>query len=155
MKMDFETIEDIITYAVAKEREAAEFYENLSKNEEFSVAKKTFAEFAIEERKHEALFADLGSNLEKLDSYEYKWIPDIKRSNYMTELTYEPGMAYVDILRMAMKREEQALRFYNDIGAQVQDEQFVKACKFLAQEEAKHKNILETIYDEHMAQMGD
>ena len=153
--MDFETIEDIIAYAVEKEREAAEFYENLSKNEEFSVAKQTFAEFAVEERKHEALFADLGNNPEKLENYDYKWIPDIKRSNYMTELTYEPGMAYVDILRMAMKREEQALQFYNDIAGKVEDEQFIKACKMLAQEEAKHKNILETIYDDHMAEMGD
>ena len=153
--MDFETIEDIIAYAVEKEREAAEFYENLSKNEEFSVAKKTFAEFAVEERKHEALFADLGSNPEKLEKYDYKWIPDIKRSNYMTELTYEPGMGYVDILRMAMKREEQALQFYNDVAGKVEDEQFIKVCKVLAQEEAKHKNILETIYDDHMAQMGD
>ena len=153
--MDFKTLEDIVTYAVEKEREAAEFYETLSKNEKFSVAKKTFAEFALEERKHEALFADLGKNIEKLDSYEFKWIPDIKRSNYMTELTYEPGMGYVDILRLAMKREEQALQFYNDIAGKVDDEQFLKACKFLAQEEAKHKNILETIYDDHMAQMGD
>ena len=45
--MDFETIEDIIAYAVEKEREAAEFYETLSKKEEFSVAKKTFADFAL------------------------------------------------------------------------------------------------------------
>jgi len=153
--MDFKTIEDIIAYAVEKEREAAEFYETLSKKEEFSAAKKTFADFALEERKHEALFADLGSNVEKLEAYDYKWIPDIKRSNYMTELTYEPGMAYVDILRLAMKREEQALQFYNDIAGKVEDEQFTKACKFLAQEEAKHKNILETIYDDHMAEMGD
>jgi rubrerythrin len=153
--MDFKTIEDIIAYAVEKEREAAEFYETLSRKEAFSVAKKTFAEFALEERKHEALFADLGNNVEKLDAYEYKWIPDIKRSNYMTELTYEPGMAYVDILRIAMKREEQALRFYNDVAGKVEDEQFIKVCKFLAQEEAKHKNILETIYDDHMAEMGD
>ena len=153
--MDFATIEDIIAYAVEKEKEAAEFYENLSKNEEFSVAKKIFAEFAQEERKHEALFADLGNHLEKLESYEYKWIPDIKRSNYMTELAYEPGMAYVDILRMAMKREEQALQFYNDVAGKVEDEQFIKVCKMLAQEEAKHKNILETIYDDHMATMGD
>ena len=153
--MDFKTMEDLVAYAVEKEREAAEFYETLSKNEEFSVAKKTFAEFAEEERKHEALFADLGGNVEKLDAYEYKWIPDIKRSNYMTELIYEPGMAYVDILRLAMKREEQALQFYNDIAGKVEDEQFTKACKFLAQEEAKHKNVLETIYDDHMAKMGD
>ncbi len=153
--MDFKTMGDIIAYAVEKEREAAEFYETLSRNESFSVAKQIFAEFAIEERKHEALFADLGGNVAKLDAYAYKWIPDIKRSNYMTELIYEPGMGYVDILRIAMKREEQALQFYNDIGAKVDDETFMKACKFLAQEEAKHKSILEKIYDDHMAEMGD
>ena len=146
--MDFKTMGDLIAYAVEKEREAAEFYETLSQNETFSVAKQTFAEFALEERKHEALFADLGGNAAKLDAYDYKWIPDIKRSNYMTELTYEPGMTYVDILRIAMKREEQALQFYNDIAGKVEDEQFIKACKFLAQEEAKHKLRFEIEYDD-------
>jgi rubrerythrin len=153
--MDFKTMGDLIAYAVEKEREAAEFYEMLSKNEKFAVAKKIFAEFAVEEKKHEALFSDLSGNVAKLDAYEYKWIPDIKRSNYMTDLTYEPGMDYIDILRIAMKREEQALRFYNDIADKVDDEKMLKACRFLAQEEAKHKYGLEKIYDDHMAEMGD
>ena len=153
--MDFKTMGDIIAYAVEKEREAAEFYEMLSKNEEFSVARQIFEEFAREEKKHEALFSDLSGNVEKLDAYEYKWIPDIKRSDYMTDLTYEPGMNYPDILRIAMKREEQALRFYNDIADRVDDEQMLKTCRFLAQEEAKHKYGLEKIYDDHMAEMGD
>ena len=105
----------------------------------------------------------LGNNVPEL----FKWIhfhgdPERNQTELIkeklpdyAELTYEPGMGYVDILRMAMKREEQALQFYNDIAGKVEDEQFIKACKFLAQEEAKHKNILETIYDDHMAQMGD
>jgi rubrerythrin len=41
--MHFENIEAIIDFAIEKEREAAEFYENISKNEEdFSGSKKMF-----------------------------------------------------------------------------------------------------------------
>ena len=153
--MSFNSVEEIIAYAVGKEKEAVEFYEGLSQKESFSAAKTTFEDFANEERKHVALLEGFTENKEKIAEYKYEWIPDIKRSDYMVDIEYEEGMYFNDILRLAMKREEKALALYNDLAGKVEDDDFVKMFKILAQEEAKHKRILETIYDDFMAEQGD
>jgi rubrerythrin len=107
--MNFEDIEAIIDFAIEKEREAAVFYESISKDEEdFSGSKKMFAEFAVEEQKHEKILQDFktGGISKSLEEYQLKWITDIKRSDYMVDLSYEKGMPYNEILLLAMKREE-------------------------------------------------
>ena len=156
--MNFEDIEAIIDFAIEKEREAAEFYESISKDEEdFSGSKQMFAEFAVEEQKHEKILHDYktGGISKSLEEYQLKWITDIKRSDYVVELEYTPGMAYNDILMLAMKREEKALQLYNDFLNQADTDDGKKLFKVLCQEEAKHKLALETLYDDYMAEMGD
>ena len=64
-------------------------------------------------------------------------------------------MHYRDILMLAIKREEKALKLYNDLLKRVGDAQGQKIFKILCQEEAKHKLALETMYDDFMAEMGD
>jgi rubrerythrin len=79
----------------------------------------------------------------------------MKRSDYMVDLKYEDGMNYVDILRLAMKREEQALKMYNELQKKTDNPENIKLLKVLCQEEAKHKLFLESLYDDHMAEQGD
>ena len=55
-----------------------------------------------------------------MKSYKLKWIKDIKRSDYVVELEYRKGMAYNEILMLAMKREEKALKLYNDFLKQAE-----------------------------------
>ncbi len=156
--MNFEDIEAIIDFAIEKEREAAVFYESISKDEEdFSGSKKMFAEFAVEEQKHEKILQDFktGGISKSLEEYQLKWITDIKRSDYMVDLSYEKGMPYNEILLLAMKREEKALKLYNDFLEKADTDESKKLFKVLCQEEAKHKLALETIYDDYMAKMGD
>ena len=90
-----------------------------------------------------------------MQEYQLKWITDIKRSDYVVDLEYQKGMAYNEILMLAMKREEKALKLYNDFLDQADTEEGKKLFKILCQEEAKHKLALETMYDDYMAQMGD
>jgi rubrerythrin len=73
----------------------------------------------------------------------------------MVDIEYEKGMHYTDILRLAMKREEKALKLYNELQTKIQGEAYLKLFKILAQEEAKHKRALETLYDDYMADQGD
>jgi len=153
--MSFESFEEIISFAIEKEKEAAAFYEEAFQQEVFSGNRKTFEEFAAEERKHQAMLEGFSKNREKLSKYQFKWVPDLKRSDYMLDLEYEKGMFYTDILIVAMKREEQSLKLYNDLTEKAKDENLIKLFKILAQEEAKHKNILETFYDDYMAEQGD
>jgi rubrerythrin len=119
--MHFENIEEIIDFAIEKEREAAEFYQKISNDEEdFSGSKKMFAEFAAEEQKHEKILQEFKTKgiTKSLEEYQLKWITDIKRSDYLVDLDYEQGMPYNEILLLAMKREEKALKLYNDFLAQ-------------------------------------
>ena len=154
--MNFNSVEEIVEYALGKEKEAVEFYTELSQNETFAAAKQTFEQFASEEKKHVKLLEDLGNDKVKIGEYKFEWVPDMKRSDYMVDVEYEPGMHYTDILRLAMKREEKALQLYNDLADKAADRQdFVNVFKMLCQEEAKHKQILETIYDDFMAEQGD
>lgn len=153
--MTFGSIGEILAYAIEKEKEAAEFYEEVSEKERFAGAKEMFKEFAAEERKHQSLLENYEGNKEKLAEYKLEWIPDIKRSDYMVDIVYEPGMHYSEILRLAMKREEMALKLYNELQSQTDNQDFIKLFQILAQEEAKHKKFLETLYDDFMAQQGD
>ena len=118
--MDFADLEAIIDFAIEKEQEAAAFYDKISKDEEdFSGSKQMFQEFAAEERKHEKILKDFktGGISKSLKEYRLKWITDIKRSDYLVDLTYSKGMPYNEILLLAMKREEKALKLYNDFLA--------------------------------------
>ena len=153
--MNFNSFEELIEYATEKEKEAVAFYEDIALKAPSSNQRKILEGFAKEERKHQALFEDFGKNKEKLEEYNFKWIPDIKRSSYIVDMEYEEGMDYVDLLRLAMKREEKALQLYNDLLENTDKEELKKLFKMLCQEEAGHKLKLETIYDDFMAEQGD
>lgn len=151
--MRFGSFQEIMDYAVEKEREAAAFYEEASAKEIYSGARETLQAFAKEERKHESLLKNFTE--ENLALYRAEKIPDLKRSDYLVDMKYEPGMSYPDLLRLAMKREEKAFKFYSDFGAQARNEGHKKLFATLAQEESKHKFRLESLLDDYLAQVGD
>ena len=153
--MNFDSIEEVIQFAIEREKEAAAFYEEASKQGSYSGAKEAFGEFAAEERKHQGILEGFLKGETKVSDYQYKWIPDMKRSDYLVDMEYESGMSYPDMLRLAMKREEKALRLYNEFLEKAEKEDVKNIFKMLCQEEAKHKQKLETLYDDYMAKMGD
>ena len=149
--MGFDSVKEVLEYSMGKEKEAVEFYEELSSNETFPPAKETFVKFAKEEQKHYDLFKGFLEDNAKLYGYKMQKIEDLKISEYMEELTYRPGMRYNELLRLAMKREEKAMNFYKDMAGKVEDPNVVGVFQMLIQEEAKHKSILEKIYDDFLA----
>lgn len=151
--MPFDTFDEIMTYAIEKEKEAAQFYEDLSRRESAQGVKELFHEFADEERRHRRMLENFSH--EQVDRYSIRKIPDLKRSDYLVDLQYVPDMAYADILRLAMKREEKAHAFYRDFAAKTAEAEHRKLFEMLAQEEAKHKLRLETMLDDYLAAMGD
>lgn len=151
--MDFETFEEIMNYAIGKEKEAVAFYEKISNHEKFSGIREEFKSFAKEEQRHVDMLTNFSK--ENVEDYKIIKIPDLKRSDYLVDVEYEPGMPYQDILRLAVKREEKAVKLYNDFGNKAAREEHKKLFQVLAQEESKHKLTLETILDDYMAKMGD
>jgi len=151
--MEFKKFEDIIDFAIEKEREAVSFYEEAAEAQTAADAQKMFKEFADEERKHERMLQNVSE--EDVSGYDFEWIPDMKRSNFLVDIPYEKNMAYKDMLHLAIKREEKALALYNELLKTAENENFKNIFKMLCQEEANHKLKLETVYDDYMAEMGD
>ena len=155
--MGFKDLNEIIDYAIAREKEAEDFYNAISQEESMSGAREMLEEFAVMEQKHQVLLEKFKTKgLDKsLANYNFKWIKDIKRSDYVVEMEYKKGMGYGDILLIASQREGAALKLYNALLAQAENEDAKQLFKVLCQEEAKHKKIFETKYDDYMAEMGD
>ncbi len=149
--MNFESMDDILAYAIGKEKEAVQFYTDLAGKENFKSVKETFEGFAGEEEKHVQLLQGLSSDKSKVEDYELKAVPDLKISDYLVETEYKEGMFMQDILRIAMKREEVAVKLYTDLATKTDNAEIVKVLNILSQEEAKHKLILETMYDDFLA----
>lgn len=157
INMEFTDLNEILDFAIEKEQEAADFYAMVARQEEMSGSREMFEDFASEELKHKQMLSDMkkGDTDESVKKYKFEWITDIKRSNYLVDIAYHDRMTYREILHLAMKREEKALRLYNDLLEAAEDDGTKKLFTVLCQEEAKHKLALESLYDDFMAEMGD
>ena len=153
--MQFKSLDEILGFAIEKEKEAVTFYNDLSKKETLSALTKTFKELAQEEAKHVKLLTNISMNKDVINSYELKKIPDLKISDYLVAMEYSEGMVMQDILILAMKREEMAVKLYTQMALGAGDEESVKLFKLLAQEEAKHKLTFEVLYDDSLAGQGN
>ena len=144
--MNFKTFEEIMEYAINKEKEAEKFYTEASEKETYSGAKELFRGFALEERGHQKMLENFSA--ENIEYFKERKIPDLKISDYTVDMEYKPNMPYDDILRLAAKREEKAFKFYTDFAERAEQESHKKLFKILAQEESKHKLRFELEYDE-------
>ncbi len=149
--MEFGSVDEILNFAIDREKEAVEFYSSLAKEATRNSLKETFERFAQEEEKHVALLSDIKGNKAQIDSYEIQKIPDLKISDYMVETEYEQGMPMPEILKIAMKREEKAVKLYSMLADQTDNADAKKVFQILVQEESKHKLALESMYDDYLA----
>ena len=153
--MNFASVDEILTFAIDREKEAVSFYTDLSKKESTQSMKQTFNELAQEEAKHVKLLTGFSKNKAAIASYQVKEIADLKISDYLTDIEYTEGMIMEDVLTLAMKREEMAVKLYNDMSEKTQDQEAVKLFRLLVQEESEHKLKFEQMYDDCLQDQGN
>lgn len=153
--MVFGSVDEILNFAIDKEKEAVAFYRSLAGEATRTSLKETFERFAQEEEKHVALLSDISGNKARIDAYEFKTIPDLKISDYLVDTEYKQGMPMPEILKLAMKREEKAVKLYGMLADQTDNADAKKMFMILVQEESKHKLGLETMYDDYLAQQDN
>jgi len=149
--MKFGSVDEILNFAIDKEKEAVAFYLSLAKEATRASLKETFERFAKEEEKHVSLLSNIAGNNERIDSYKFKKITDLKISDYMVETEYKEGMPMPEILKIAMKREEKAVKLYSALADKTDNDNAKKVFMILVQEESKHKLALESMYDDYLA----
>ena len=151
--MNFKSVDEILQFAIDREKEAVKFYASLGQEAPSEALKQTFIDFSKEEQKHVTLLSDISGNKAMIESYELKKIPDLKISNYMVDTKYEKGMPMPDVLKLAMKREEKSVKLYQILGDKTDNADAKKLFQILVQEESKHKLGLESMYDDYLAGM--
>jgi rubrerythrin len=141
---NFNTVDDILNFAIKEEVGAFDFYTDLAAKASPAM-KIVFEGFAAEETGHRAKLLDIKTG--KMILAAKDTIVDLKIADYLVEVTPSPHMSYRDALILAMKKEKAAFRMYSDLAARTQGvlkETFLG----LAQEEAKHKLRFEVEYDD-------
>jgi rubrerythrin len=138
--------EEIISFAIEKEVEAASFYENLAGKVKNPVMKDAVLSMADEERKHQRILSNLTPK--QVSSFTEPNIEDFKISDYIVEPPATDDIKYPDLLVLAMKREEKAHQMYAQLEQRAADDATRKVFALLKTEELKHKRKLETEYEE-------
>jgi len=143
-------VEEYIKFAIDKEIEAVDFFTKCSEMAVKENMKKTFREFAAEEKKHQEMLQQF--NPDNIKTIEVADVEDLKIADYFEEISFDPAMSIQEIFIMAMKREDAAYKMYEILADKGHggDPAVEKLFRFLAGEELKHKNYFQKEYDDHI-----
>ncbi len=148
-----ESFEELISLAIQKEEEAYDFYMTAAKHAEHQSSIQLLEELAAQEMKHkEKLQRALNSGVCK--TFECNSVEELERldlSQYLVDIPLKPSSTSQDILIVAIKREEVAYKFYMTLAGLTKLDSHRAVFETLAKEEQKHKELLESIYDEHIS----
>ncbi len=141
----WETVDDILDFAIEREIESYNFYTSLSEKSEIGAIKKLFASFAKEEEGHRIKLEAAKSG--KMLNLAAKEIMNLKVTDYLVDIKPSEDMSYQDVLILAAKKEKSAFLLYTTLSEAVSDGEMKTFFEILAQEEAKHKLRFEIEYD--------
>ena len=145
---EFNSIEEILEFAMEEEQKAVDFYTGLAGSSKTEDMQKIFIEFAKEEMGHKARLKTILE--EGQFSVEQENITDLHISDFLVSIEPTPNMTYEEALVVAMKKEKSAFRLYTALMERAQNPELKNIFHSLAQEEAKHKLRFEVEYDEYV-----
>jgi len=148
--MTREQFQEIINFAVEREREAQRFYNEAAKKAKWPHISDLLRELELQEKGHERHL--LGLEIPKVQKAHLDPVPDMRISDFMVDMEYKPDMDFQDIMVLAMKREEKAVKLYRELANSCTDPQVCKLFAVMAEEESKHKFKLEREYEDTVLQ---
>jgi rubrerythrin len=147
MDRRFESVDEILDFAIGNEEEANRFYLDLAAKMDVPAMKEVLEDFAREERGHKA-------KLEAVKRGQYSFgagaaqVQDLGLADYLVAQEPTADMSYTEALILAMKKEKAAYKLYLDLAAVAEAEELTNLFLALAGEEAKHKLRFEIEYDD-------
>ncbi|MHC5157697.1 MAG: ferritin-like domain-containing protein [Planctomycetota bacterium] len=146
--MEFETIQDILEFAISKEQASVQFYKDLASQMSDQATRALFETLVRNEQTHIQV---LQLEINKL-GYTVKPEEQAPASVYLWEERLElddeaRDMDFVDALVLGIQKERAAFRLYAQILGSTENEQFAKTLMELAEEEMRHVLQLEREYE--------
>lgn len=146
--MEFTTLEDVIRFAVRREDAAYRLYRNAAEKAPNIATRKMFEELAAEEAGHKEVFSRI--DIVEALSTQVEGAADMHLAEYMAELPFREDMTYAEILRFAIKTEENAYQLYLAAARMTGDPKLRRTLEAFANVEKGHRLRLEEIYDERV-----
>ncbi len=144
--MTVQEYNEILDFALQREREAVQFYTDLQNETKFHDQKKMLQELEAMEMGHIAVIENIRKK--GVRDEDIKKIPNLRISEYLTVDADKLDMTYQNILIKAMKREEASVKLYSDMSIKFPDPEISNLFRRLVAEEAQHKLLFEKRYDE-------
>ena len=140
------SVEEILDFAIAREKEAQAFYSQLAESSTLKHSAKLFKEFSAMEKGHAAKLQAVKDG-KKLISAAGK-VADLKLADYTVAEEPSGDLDYQGALHLAMQREKAAFKLYSKLAGSTEDAELKETFLALANEEAQHKLKIELEYDE-------
>jgi rubrerythrin len=146
--MNTKKLNDIIDFAIAEEVKAYTMYEAAMQKTKDQAGQSMLKELANMERGHEAKLKALkeGKDVE----FDDKRVEDLKISDYMDTVDLKDDSGFQEVLVFAMKAEKKAYELYLNMSQFYMRKEKGDLLVNLANEELKHKNMLERYYDDNI-----
>lgn len=142
----FKSLQEVITFAIGKEEASYLLYKKTAGMVKEVSSRKMLEEMAEQELGHKRLLQ--GMDQERIATYQVVKVPDLKIGDYLVDIEYRDDMTYQQVLIFAMKAEEKAAQLYTSACLLTNDPEAIKMLELLANEEKKHKFIIEALYDD-------
>lgn len=146
--MKFISLEEVIKFAIEREETAYKLYTHAAQQTTSIAARKMFEEMAAEEAGHKEVFSKI--DLARAEQHKSTQIPDMKISQYLVDVPFQPDMTYQEILTYAIKTEDNACKLYEAAVTMTDDPHLKNVLQVFADVEKGHKFRLERLYDEHV-----
>lgn len=144
------SIESVIKRAIQLETDSEALYRNAAATVTDDAVRQRLQEMAAQERGHRAKLEDVLSGNVRWAIRRSKAEPvtDLRLSDHLTAGSLDPKADYQDVLLFAARREKSAHEFYKAMAEMVDDKLTQGLFEMLANEELRHKYVLEKTYEE-------
>ena len=142
---DFQTLDDILDFAIVQEIAAQAFYTKLSHEAPSKDMQLFYRTLVEEEQTHE-------KKLRQLKSRTFDMAPpdlsELQKSGYLDALPISPEMSLKDVLLYALKKERSAKMLYGVMADNMKQQDLADLFKTLAAQEGKHADFFRKEYDD-------
>lgn len=137
-------------YAMKLEKDGENFYRELAAAANEEGLRKIFTMLANEEVKHYKLFEKLANDSDAITLPKMEVYTDAKKifeDMQKISVAYDIGDQQIDFYRRAVESEDKAYELYLQKADEVSDPKHKEIFLRIAQEELKHKDLLENILE--------